>query len=43
MRKSLDPRVVDYIAKKVLVDNILSAAISFWTNQVVSAERSRQL
>jgi hypothetical protein len=33
---SLDPRVVDYLAKKVLVDNVLSAAISFWTNQVVS-------
>jgi hypothetical protein len=32
---SLDPRVVDYIAKKVLADNILSAAISFWTNQAV--------
>jgi hypothetical protein len=31
----LDPRVVDYLAKKVLVDNVLSAAISFWTNQVV--------
>lgn len=33
---SLDPRVVDYIAKRVLVDNVLSAAISFWTNQTVS-------
>lgn len=32
---SLDPRVVDYIAKKVLADNVLSAAISFWTDQVV--------
>lgn len=32
----LDARVVDYVAKKVLVDNVLSAAISFWTNQVVS-------
>jgi hypothetical protein len=32
---SLDPRVVDYLAKKVLADNVLSAAISFWTNQVV--------
>lgn len=31
----LDPRVVDYIAKKVLVDNVLYAAISFWTNQTV--------
>jgi hypothetical protein len=33
---SIDPRVVDYLAKKVLVDNVLSAAISFWTNQVIS-------
>jgi hypothetical protein len=32
----LDPRVVDYLAKKVLVDNVLSAAISFWTNQFIS-------
>jgi hypothetical protein len=32
---SLDPRVVDFIAKKVLADNVLSAAISFWTDQVV--------
>lgn len=30
----LDPRVVDYLAKKVLVDNVLGAAIDFWTNQV---------
>jgi hypothetical protein len=33
---SLDPRVVDYIAKKVLADNVLYAAISFWTNQFIS-------
>jgi hypothetical protein len=33
---SLDPRVVDYIAKKALVSNVLSAAISFWTNQVIA-------
>lgn len=33
---NLDPRVVDYVAKKVLVDNVLSAAISFWTNQTIS-------
>jgi hypothetical protein len=33
---SIDPRVIDYLAKKVLVDNVLSAAISFWSNQVVS-------
>lgn len=32
---SLDPRIVDYVAKKVLADNVLSAAISFWTDQVV--------
>jgi hypothetical protein len=32
---SLDPRVVDYIAKKVLAENVLYAAISFWTNQTV--------
>lgn len=32
---SLDIRIVDYIAKKVLVDNVLYAAISFWSNQVV--------
>jgi hypothetical protein len=31
-----DPRVVDYIAKRVLVDNVLSAAISFWTNQTIA-------
>lgn len=33
---SLDPRIVDYVAKKVLADNVLYAAISFWTNQTVS-------
>jgi hypothetical protein len=33
---ALDPRVVDYIAKKVLVDNVLSSAISFWTNQTIA-------
>lgn len=33
---ALDPRVVDYIAKKVLVDSVLSAVIDFWTNQVVT-------
>lgn len=33
---SIDARVVDYIAKKVLVSNVLSAAISFWTNQVIA-------
>lgn len=33
---SLDPRVVDYIARKVLVDHVLEAAISYWTNVVVS-------
>jgi hypothetical protein len=33
---SIDPRVVDYIAKSVLANNILSAAISFWTNQVIA-------
>lgn len=32
----LDARVVDYLAKKVLADNVLYAAISFWTNQFVS-------
>jgi hypothetical protein len=32
---ALDPRVVDYVAKKVLVDNVLHAAISFWSNQVI--------
>jgi hypothetical protein len=31
-----DPRVIDYIAKRVLVDNVLSAAISFWTNQTIA-------
>jgi hypothetical protein len=34
--QALDPRVVDYIAKKVLVDSVLEAAISYWTNQVIS-------
>jgi hypothetical protein len=33
--QGLDLRVIDYIAKKVLVDNVLSAAISFWTNQTI--------
>lgn len=33
---SLDIRVVDYIARKVLVDNVLEAAINWWTNQIVS-------
>jgi hypothetical protein len=33
--ETLDPRVVDFIAKKVLADNVLSAAISFWTDQVI--------
>jgi hypothetical protein len=33
---TIDPRVVDYIAKKVLADNILSAAISFWSDQFVA-------
>jgi hypothetical protein len=32
---SLDPRIVDFVAKKALADNVLSAAISFWTDQVV--------
>jgi hypothetical protein len=32
---SLDPRIVDFIAKKVLVDNVLYAAISFWMDQLV--------
>jgi hypothetical protein len=32
---NLDPRVTDYIAKKALVDNVLSAAISFWSNQTI--------
>jgi hypothetical protein len=31
-----DPRVIDYIAKRVLVDNVLSAVISFWTNQTIA-------
>ena len=31
----LDPRVVDYIAKQVLANNVLYAAISFWTNQFI--------
>jgi hypothetical protein len=33
--ESLDPRIVDYIAKKVLAENVLYAAISFWTDQTV--------
>lgn len=33
---SFDVRVTDYLAKKVLVDGVLEAAINFWTNQVVS-------
>lgn len=33
---SLDPRVVDYIAKKVLVDDVLEAAIDYYRNKVVS-------
>lgn len=33
---ALDPRVVDYLAKKVLVDSVLSAVIDFWTNQTVT-------
>jgi hypothetical protein len=33
---SLDPRVVDYIARKVLVDHVLEAAIDYWTNVVTS-------
>lgn len=32
---SLDPRIVDFIAKKALADNVLYAAISFWSDQVV--------
>jgi hypothetical protein len=37
---SLDPRVVDYIAKRVLADNVLEAAISYWTNVIVSISAS---
>jgi hypothetical protein len=33
---ALDPRVVDYIAKKVLVDSLLNAARDYWTNQLIS-------
>lgn len=33
--ESLDPRIVDFIAKKVLSDNVLYAAISFWSDQVI--------
>lgn len=33
---ALDLRVIDYIAKKVLVDNALPAAIDHWTNVLVS-------
>lgn len=32
---SLDPRIVDFVAKKVLSENVLYAAISFWSDQVV--------
>jgi hypothetical protein len=32
---SLDPRIVDFIAKKALAENVLYAAISFWSDQVV--------
>lgn len=32
---NLDPRVIDYVARKALVDSILNAAINFWTNQVI--------
>jgi hypothetical protein len=32
---SLDPRIVDFIAKKVLAENVLYAAISFWSNQFI--------
>jgi hypothetical protein len=32
---SLDDRIVDYLAKRVLVDNVLYAAVSFWSDQVV--------
>lgn len=34
--QTLDPRVIDYIAKVVLVDNVLEAAIDYWTNVIVS-------
>jgi hypothetical protein len=33
--ESLDPRIIDYIAKKVLVDNVIYAAISFWMDQTI--------
>lgn len=33
---TMDPRVIDYIARKTLVDSVLDAAINFWTNQLVS-------
>jgi hypothetical protein len=33
--ESLDPRIVDFIAKKALAENVLYAAISFWSDQVV--------
>lgn len=33
---ALDLRVVDYIAKKALVDSILPAVRDFWTNQLIS-------
>jgi len=32
---SLDPRIVDFIAKKALAENVLYAAISFWSDQVI--------
>lgn len=34
--EALDVRVTDYIARKVLVDSVLEAAIDLWTNTVVS-------
>lgn len=33
---ALDPRVVDYIAKRCLVDSVLPAVIDFWTDQIVA-------
>lgn len=32
---SLDLRVIDFIAKKLLVSNVLPAAIDYWTNMIV--------
>lgn len=32
----LDPRVVDYVAKRCLVDSVLPAAVDFWTDQLVT-------